>query len=143
MIKNEIKELSISKGGKDYWKILKDIKEIYEKGKLESTREEYEISLTKNKGNILKKYKISKKIIRYNWIELYEYYPEKIVSNKICFHIHRGVFCLLNANSSFLIPVQLSKLCKIKIISIEIGLAPENKYYNMINNIEKVIKNLY
>ena len=42
--------------------------------------------------------------------------------------------------SSFLIPAQLSKLCKIKVISIEFGLAPENKYSDMINNIEKVIK---
>ena len=68
MIKNGIKEYSISKEGNDLLENIKkyklntfNLKEIYEKGKLESTREEYEISLTKNKGNILKKYKISEK----------------------------------------------------------------------------------
>ena len=147
MMKDGIKEFSISKEGVDLLENIRkyklnnfNLKEIYEKGKLKSTREEYEISLTKNKENILKKYKITEKLIRYNGIEVYEYIPEKILSNKICFHIHGGAFCLLNANSSFLIPAQLSKLCKIKVISIEFGLAPENKYSDMINNIEKVIK---
>ena len=116
-----------------------NLKEIYEKGMLQSIRNEYEKILTQNKQDILNKYKISQEKKNYNGIEVYEYSPEKTISNKICFHIHGGAFTLLSANSSFIIPVQLSNLCKIKIISIEIGLAPENKYSDMINNIEKVI----
>ena len=38
-----------------------------------------------------------------------------------------------------MIQVQISKICKIKVISIEFGLAPENKYSEMVNNINKII----
>lgn len=146
MENKEYKEFSISKEGIALFENIKkyqlnnfNLKEIYEKGMLQSTRIEYEKSLTKNKSEILNKYKISQKIDTYNGIRVYEYYPEKILSNKICFHIHGGAFSLLNSNSSFMIPVQISKICKIKVISIEFGLAPEKKYSEMINNINKVI----
>lgn len=59
MMKDGIKEFSISKEGVDLLENIRiyklnnfNLKEIYEKGKLKSTREEYEISLTKNKENI-------------------------------------------------------------------------------------------
>ena len=146
MDENEYKEYNISKEALTLLNNLKklklnnfNLKEIYEKGMLQSTRNEYEKILTQNKEEILKKYKISQEKKIYNGIEVYEYFPEKIISNKICFHIHGGAFTLLTSNSSFIIPVQLSNLCKIKIISIEFGLAPENKYSNMTNNIENVI----
>ena len=146
MEKNEYKEFNISKKGLTLLNNIQklrlnnfNLKEIYEKGMLQSTRNEYEKILTQNKQDILKKYNISQEKKCYNGIEVYEYSPEKIISNKICFHIHGGAFTLLSSNSSFIIPVQLSNLCKIKIISIEFGLAPEIKYSDMINNIEKVI----
>ena len=146
MNNNEYKEFSISKEGIELLKTIKNyqlnnfnLKEIYEKGMLQSTRNEYEKTLTKNKEDVLNKYKIIQKINTYNGVTVYEYYPEKTSSNKICFHIHGGAFSLLNSNSSFMIPVQLSKICKIKVISIEFGNAPEKKYSEMVNNINKVI----
>jgi len=41
-------------------------------------------------------------------------HQKKTISNQICFHIHGDDFTLFSENSSFIIPVQLSNLCKIK-----------------------------
>ena len=110
MDENEYKEYNISKEALTLLNNLKklklnnfNLKEIYEKGMLQSTRNEYEKILTQNKEEILKKYKISQEKKIYNGIEVYEYFPEKIISNKICFHIHGGAFTLLTSNSSFII----------------------------------------
>ena len=68
MDENEYKEYNISKEALTLLNNLKklklnnfNLKEIYEKGMLQSTRNEYEKILTQNKEEILKKYKISQK----------------------------------------------------------------------------------
>ena len=84
MDENEYKEYQISN---DALTLLNNIqklklnnfnlKEIYEKGMLQSIRNDYEKILTQNKQDILYKYKISQEKKNYNGIEAYEYSPEK------------------------------------------------------------------
>lgn len=99
---------------------------------LESTRIEYEQALVPGRQAMLDKYNVSVKTQEINGVAAYEYIPKNITSEIVGLHVHGGAFVLLSAASSYGIPVQVSSLCGIRVISIEYGLAPENKYSSMV-----------
>lgn len=119
-----------------------NLKKIIQEEKLQNTRIEYERALTQGRQAMLDKYGVSIQEKKINGINAYEYIPQKIYSEKVALHVHGGAFVLLSAASSYNIPIQISSICGIKIISIDYGLAPENKYSHMVSQTESAIKGI-
>jgi acetyl esterase/lipase len=119
-----------------------NLKEIVECEQLQSTRDAYESTLLPGKQNMLDKFKVSQKKTQINGIIVYEYRPTTVISDKVCLYVHGGAFALLSADSSYDIPIQTTSLAGIRVISVDYGLAPENKYSDMMNQIEAVVNGI-
>lgn len=112
-----------------------NLKKVIQGKQLEATRIEYERALVSGSSGrpaMLDRYNVSIKAREINGVATYEYIPKTITSEMVGLYIHGGAFVLLSAASSYGVPIQVASLCGIRVVSIDYGLAPENKYSSMV-----------
>ncbi len=109
-----------------------NLKKVIQDKRLEATRIEYEQALVSGRQAMSDKYNVSIKAREINGVATYEYIPKTITSEMVGLYIHGGAFVLLSAASSYGVPIQVASLCGIRVVSIDYGLAPENKYSSMV-----------
>lgn len=119
-----------------------NLRDVINHEQLQEIRAEYEKALVSGKEAMLDKFTVSTSKQRIAGVDVYEYVPSQFASNDVILHIHGGAFVLLSAASSYAIPSQIACICGIKVISIDYGLAPENKYSAMVDQVVSVATSL-